>query len=721
MPNRIEENPFHTLLYPRSIATVGAGNNPMKMGTMHALSIVKGGYQGKVYPIHPKEKTVAGLPAYPAVRDLPEAPDLAVLIIPTEAVPQTLEDFAAIGTRRAVIISAGFKETGEAGVRLEEQVKGISRRTGMRFLGPNCIGFMNTAISLNTTVISIDNSPGALGLISQSGTYISQALPYLLRKEIRYSKAISIGNEASMTIVEALEYLGADEQTKAIACYFEGLKDGRRFIEAAQRVTPDKPVVALYSGGSAAGARSSRSHTGALASPAYFMEGVFRQAGIIQVQTLEEMFVHSWALATAPRLRGKRVGIVTNSGGPGTSIATVCEHGGMTIPVFSEGLQSAIKQRLASHSPCGNPVDMTFNTDMELLSLGLPETVMKSDEVDGIVMHGPMGSGFLRALYPNVKDLLGGLTLEGMLEQTKRDLSRQSLLPHEYGIPIVVSSLFDRSDNYINAYAEGGVTVCDSPEKAARVMLALASFLDVRSRRQPGPRTLPPVSGEAQAIIAGARGAGRLALDEHEAKLLLAAYGIPVSRETLSTTVEEAVQAAALIGYPVAAKACSPEILHKTGKGLIALGLSNEGELRKAFASIRESAGSPVPVLVQEMVSSQRELVVGMTHFPGFGPGVLFGLGGVFTEAFRDVSVRVAPLSLEEADEMLDDIRARSVLGEFRGMPAADRGALGRLLQTLGAIALLHPEIAEMDCNPVMLRNGAPVVVDALIALGQDD
>ena len=266
----MKKNPLHKLMNPGSIATVGASNNFLKMGTMHALSITKGGFKGKFYPIHPKEEKVLGHRAYKSIKDLPETPDLAVLIIPTESILQVLEDFTEIGTKNAIIISAGFKEIGEKGEVLEKRIKDFAKENELNFVGPNCIGIINTSISLNTTVLSIDNSPGKLGLISQSGTYVSQALPYLHKKGIKFSKAISVGNETNISITDALEYMGEDDDTKAIILYIEGIKEGKRFIETAKKITPQKPVLALYSGGSDAGARSSLSHTGAMAKPGFF-------------------------------------------------------------------------------------------------------------------------------------------------------------------------------------------------------------------------------------------------------------------------------------------------------------------------------------------------------------------------------------------------------------------------------------------------------------------
>lgn len=396
----MSENPLHLLMNPQSIAVAGANNNPSKMGTIQALNIVKGGYGGRFYPIHPVEKTVLGCPAYATPEVLPEAPDLAILIVPIRAVASLLEGFGKIGTKRAIVITAGFKETGAAGRDMEKKINEIADRYQMRFVGPNCMGVINSGISLNTTVLATSREPGLLGFASQSGTFLSQTLPYLNKRGIRFSKAISLGNEANINIVDALEYLGEDEQTKAIILYIEGIREGRRFLDVARNITPHKPIAALYVGGSASGARAGLSHTGAMAGPDFLYNGIFKQAGIIRVNTIEDLYYHGWTLATQPPMRGKRVGVMTNSGGPSTTISYTCDAVGLEVPRFSDGLQNEIRKHIEPHASASNPVDMTFDLSMNKLALTLPEMVMKSGEVDAVVLHGTMMTGYLKEVYP---------------------------------------------------------------------------------------------------------------------------------------------------------------------------------------------------------------------------------------------------------------------------------------------------------------------------------
>ena len=711
----MKENPLEFLMNPRSIATVGAGNNPTKMGTIQALSIIKDGYRGKFYPIHPSEQNVLGHRAYTSVYDLPETPDLAIFIVPTDQVIGLMEDFGKIGTKRAVVITAGFRETGSAGQELEEELKACTRRHGIRFLGPNCIGLINSAISLNITVMPLESAPGMLGMASQSGTYVTQTLPYLEKRGIRFSKAISLGNEADIDINDALAYLGEDEQTKAIALYIEGLKDPARFLRIAREITPHKPVLAQYVGGTAAGARAGSSHTGALAGPDHLYDGLLEQAGIIRVFSVEDLYGQGWALATQPPLKGNRIAVITNSGGPGTAMSDACNTGGLEVPIFSEQLQEQIRPHIPPHGSRANPVDLTFFLDAHAISVTIPELIIRSGEVDGVVLHGAMGTGFMNEVYSHAGEMFG-MTRDEFLEMFSVDLGEAMALPKKYGIPFLVSSFFDQSDDYTAAYLTHDIPVYDSPEKTARSMVALWKYGQIRERRPLVATSLPPAADEAAVIIAGAKECGASFLDEFASKKVLRAYGIPAGAEELARSAEEAASAAAGLGYPVVLKGCSEEIAHKTGRGLIHLNLKDGTAVRRSFGAIQDAAGEKIPVLVAKMVQGDRELLVGALRQPAFGPCVMFGLGGIFAEALRDTVFRLAPLSRAESLEMLEGIRAKELLGEFRGMPAADREALAEIIRKVGDLLLLHPEIREIDLNPIILAGSRPVVVDALIS-----
>lgn len=712
---------FHDLMNPQSIAIVGASNNPMKMGAMHALSILQDGYKGRFYPIHPTETTILGHPAYTSPLDLPEAPDLALFVLPARHLIPVFDAFGRRGTRFAVVITAGFKETGPEGAALEEQLKETAKRHGIRFVGPNCMGIVNRDIGLNTAVAPITGPGGPLGLISQSGTYVAQTVDYLQKRGIRLGKAVSVGNEADITLVDVLEYLGRDPGTRAIAMYIESIRDVARFLSVAREIAPRKPIVAQYIGGSEAGGRAGLSHTGAMAGKDYLYDGLFRQAGIIRVTSVEELYGIGWVLATQPPIRGNRIAIITNSGGPGAAIADTLDAHGCEVPPFSQTLQDSIRPLIPPHAPCANPVDMTFALDMKVMTETIPDLVLSSGEVDGIVLHGAMSTGFLGIAYPHLSALMPGVSKEEMLKAMTRDIGKTVAVPFNHEKPMTVSSFFDRCDQYTEAYEDHNVPVYDGPEKAARAMAALVAHRRVRERKKDRVAADLRPSDATSRIIGRAMAEGRASLDEHEAKTLLAAYGIPVSREILAQNREEAAAAALSIGFPVALKACAPTILHKTELGLVHLDIQTPERLIQAWDALQQAAKAasenPVPVLVCEMVKGRREFLAGLTWDPQFGHCLAFGVGGIFTEAMMDIQYRVAPVGEAGATLMIRGIRNAELLSAFRGMPAVNIRSLARLLSTVSLLPTVHPDIREIDINPLIIKGAEPVAVDALITL----
>ncbi|MFA7176073.1 MAG: acetate--CoA ligase family protein, partial [Smithellaceae bacterium] len=380
-----------------------------------------------------------------------------------------------------------------------------------------------------------------------------------------------------------------------------------------------------------------------------------------------------------------------------------------------------IRPLIEAHASAANPVDLTFDLGMRKLAVTLPEMIMKSGEVDALILHGIMHSGFMVEIFEHLRDYLQGVSYEAFLKGTRSVKEDAFQLPGKYPFPFLISSFFDDTDDCTRGYLDAGVPVFRSPENAARALGSLHRCRLIRERVLSNAPPLSQAQPAALEILGRAKAEGRGALDECEAKQVLAAYGVPVTREVKAVTCDDAVEAAKQIRYPVAVKACSWEILHKSGRGLIALNLKKEAQVQEAFDGIQKAAGKPTPVLVQEMVFGSREFLVGMTRFPGFAPCVVFGLGGVWTEIHRDMTLRQSPLSDSDAAEMLADLRSSRLLGEYRGMPEVKRGALAGILQAVGTIALLHPEIAEIDINPVMIRGDEPVAADALIGLKAED
>ncbi len=710
---------FHSLMNPKSVAIVGASNNPMKMGTMHALSILKDGYQGKFYPVHPTEQTVLGHTAYKSPLDLPEAPDLAMFVLPAQYLLPVFEAFGKIGTKYAIVITAGFKEAGEDGIALEEQLKALAKQYNIRFIGPNCMGIVNRDILLNTSVSPIVGKPGTLGLISQSGTYVAQTVDYLKKRGIRLGKAVSLGNEADVNMVDVLEYMGEDDNTTAISLYIETIRDVPRFLRVARNITPHKPIIAQYIGGSEAGGRAGLSHTGAMAGKDFLYDGLFKQAGIIRVFSIEDLYGIGWALATQPRIRGNRIAIITNSGGPGSAIADTCDANGCDVPLFSEALKNKIKPLIPVHAPCGNPVDLTFALDMEVMTRKIPDLVMESGEVDGIVMHGAMSTGFMASVFPHLKELMPGVTLEEMIKGATKDLTDSVQIPFKHNIPMTVSAFFDRTDQYTKEYEDNNVPVFDSPEKAARAISTMVKYKAVQDRKPHGPGPEFMANDTANRILAQAAANNQHTLDEYAAKQLLGSYGVPVPEEILCRSAQEAVKAAQKIGFPVVVKACDPTMLHKTEQGLVHLNISDDQGVVSAYEAVQETAGRPAAVLVAKMLNGQREFLAGIMYDEQFGHCAAFGVGGIFTEAFNDVTYRITPLNDAEAEEMVHDIDSHKLLGPYRSMPPVNLKALGRILSTLSRIPVIHPQVKEIDINPIICMGDAPVAADALIILQQ--
>ncbi|NLH49650.1 MAG: acetate--CoA ligase family protein [Myxococcales bacterium] len=700
-------NPLTTIMNPQSVVVAGASNSIVKMGAIQALSLLNSGFAGPVYLLHPTEKQVLGRPTYPSPEALPEAPEVALLVTPSRITLPLLDALGERGVRYAVIVTAGFAEVGADGEALQKELLEITRRHGIRFVGPNCIGILNTHAKMNMTVAPYLDQPGHLGLISQSGTYVAQTMAYLRERGIRYSQAISVGNSLDIDVVDGLDHLGADPHTKAIALYLEGINRGREFVETARRVAREKPIVALYAGGSEAGRRSVRSHTASLGGPDALFDGIFAQAGVLRARSVQEMFDWGHALANMPPPRGRRMAILTHSGGPAASMADACDKAGLTVTEFSAELQEKLRPHVVATASVKNPVDLTFIIESESFVKHLPEILFGAEEIDGILVHGMMDTGFAKMIIDNMGSLAGGAPPE-FLKMLEFDLDRLLVLPAQTGKPLVAST-FLRVDHAAETFREHGVPLFSSPERAVAAMAALADSAQIRARRR-----ADRAATETPAVTERASVAPR---NEYEAKRLLAEYGVPLPREELAAEVADAVRIADRLGYPVAVKGLPPGVAHKTEAGLVWLDLRSAAEVQNAAEKIREQFPA-APLLVSEMLCGGRELVVGLTRFPGFGPCVMLGAGGIFTEAIRDVTFRVAPFDRAEAVAMLDDLKLRHVYGALRGRPAVDREILADILLGVGRLALEHPEIAEIDINPLIVVDGRPIAVDALIVAG---
>lgn len=490
MIKSLEESPIYRIANPRSIAFFGASNNFNRMGSIMLSSMEELGYEGPVYPVHPSEKVVRGKKAYPSVMDLPEIPDLAIIVLPTEIVARTLEECGKKGIRRAIVISGGFRESGPEGAEREKELKAVADRYGIRFLGPNCLGVANPHIKLNPTPIPAEGPPGFVGLASQSGSFITQMFNYLHRHGMGFSTALSVGNEANLDIVDCLEYLAACPNTKVIAMYIEGITRGRQFMETARAVVPHKPIVALYVGGSETGGKAGLSHTGSLSGPDEVYDGLFKQCGIIRARTLTELFDFCLALGTLPKPRGNRVAIQTHSGGPGAAAADSCGRAGLVLPPLTKETEKKLKAVIPRTASIANPVDMTFSKSPMDDFYSIPEILLEDDNIDMLLVYFLSPMIFIER---NLKNK--GVPPEKIQEKGKRSMDKLVDLFYEVAgkqdKPVVGYTYRSLQERLVRGLIERGVPIYQDPERAARSMAAVLSYHRFRERALRKPDNIP--------------------------------------------------------------------------------------------------------------------------------------------------------------------------------------------------------------------------------------
>src|SRR6266540_1330736 len=641
------------VLAPRSVAVIGASRRRGTVGGELFHNLLAAGFAGPVYPVNPKATSVQSVAAYPTVDEVPGPVDLAVLAVPAAAVVPVARACAAKGVGALVVLSAGFAESGPEGVERQRDLLAVCRQAGMRLVGPNCLGVINTnpAVRLDATFGPTLPARGRVGFGSQSGALGLAIVDYANDLGLGLSSFVAMGNKADVSGNDLLGYWQDDPDTDMVLLYLESFGNPRKFAQFASRLARTKPIVAVKSGRSVAGARATSSHTGALlAASDVTVDALFRQAGVIRTDTLSELFDVAKLLATQPAPAGRRVAIVTNAGGPGILCADACEAAGLQVPAFSERLRSRLAAVLPAEGAAGNPVDL----------------LAASGEADAvIVIHVP--------------PLASDHATDEVAAAAQRAAANAPAV-------VTMQSVFMRSGDIPAQLHDGARSIpCyQFPEEAAR---ALAT----------GPRWLTV----------------------EEAAKLLDSYGLPLARWRLARTPEEAGELASQLGGKVALKAVVPGLLHKTEAGAVRLGLRGRSAVTRAAASLTralEAAGQrPEGFLLQPMVAGVAELLVGVVHEPTFGPVVAVGAGGTSAELLGDVAVRLAPLTDRDASEALRQLKTFALLDGWRGSPTADQAALQDLLLRVGLLADNHPEIAELDCNPVIAGPDGATIVDVRI------
>jgi acetyl coenzyme A synthetase (ADP forming)-like protein len=690
---------------PRGVAVVGVSQNPEKLGYGVARNLVVSGYSGAIHFVNPHGGQLFDRPVHQDLAHVPDPVDLAMIMIPASGVPQALEECGRRGIRAVVIGSGGFRETGEEGRKLEEQALRIARKHHIRVIGPNCIGFLDTHLPIDVTFLPLPGPvQGDIAFLSHSGAICEAVIDWARGQGFGLSRLVSLGNQMDLTEADCLPMTVADPETRVVAMYLEGVHNGRLFVENARKATRKKPVLAIKVGRSESGRRAVASHTGALAGSDVAYDAAFRKAGVVRVQSTEELFDWARALAWCPLPRGRRIAVLTNAGGPGAITADALETCGLKLAALSQATTARLRELLPPAASVRNPVDMLAGGGVAEYTNCL-SALMADDGVDGVILilaPPPMttASSVAGAIIPMVrsatKPVIMTLMGEDLIAAAAR-LLRQARVP-DYRFP----------------------------ERAASAMGVLADRSEALATPMEQVPALKRIHPEAarRAIERGTRGEDGF-LDAASAAQVARAYGVPVPEEILAHSAAQAVAAARKLGFPVALKIASPDIPHKSDVGGVALDVKDESGVSQEFERMLAQARSARPqatipgVTVQPMLPHGQEVIVGVVRDEQFGPLVMFGSGGVEVEGLKDVAFALAPLTPREAEALLDDTWAGRRMRGFRNIPAGDRDAALDAVVRLARLAEDLPEIDEIEVNPlrVLPGKGGAVAVDVRLKL----
>jgi acetate---CoA ligase (ADP-forming) len=688
------------VFYPSAVAVIGASRDPRSIGGRLFTNLINGDFTGPVFPVNPKADVVRSVKAYKSILDVPGRVDLAFIVVPARFVNDVIQECVEKGVRGLVVISAGFSETGSAGAELEDQLMDIVRDAGMRMVGPNCMGLINmdSAISMNGQFGPLSPPAGNVAMSSQSGALGIAILDYATQMGIGISTFVSIGNQADVSGDDLLLYWESDPGTDVILLYMESFGNPRRFARAARRISKKKPIVAVKSGRTAAGARAASSHTGSLASLDAAVDTLFRQAGVIRTDTLPQLFDVTSLLANQPLPKGGRVGIITNAGGPGILAVDALEANGLKVVEFSAELKTRLQSFLSPDASVTNPVDMIASAGPAEYSACI-DVLLASDEIDALM-----------TIYIPAAP-------EGVAEIT--EAIRDAVFAHhgeKTSLIVYMSSggappVFTSADKRIPTFA--------FPEQAS---FALARAVDHEHWRQKDEGVILELDGidkdaARQVVDEALRENGAGWLDPDDVEAILDAYGLPMPKSVVADSADAAVTAAVGLGGPVVLKVISESALHKSDVGGVVLNVEGEAEVREGFAAVTSAVDDSQGALVQQFVEGGHEVLIGMTEDPNFGPLIVFGLGGVFVELIGDVAFRIHPLTDLDAADMIKEVKSAQLLEGYRGGAAGDIPAVQDALLRVSALIADLPEIVEMDMNPVKVAEPGQglSVVDARI------
>jgi acetyltransferase len=704
---------IRSALIPRSVAVVGATDRPLAIGCDVLRNLVEGGFQGELFAVNPKHKRIGEHRCYANLAELPSTPDLVVIVTPAATVPQIVHQAAERGVAGALVMSAGFSEAGPQGIALEEAALEQARRSGLRIIGPNCLGLMRPSIGLNATFARTPARAGNIGMISQSGAVAAALLDYAWSAGFGFSSVVSTGAGADVEFSDLLDFLALDAQTRSIVVYVEGVHRPRRFLSSLRAAASMKPVVVLKAGRGASGSKAALSHTGAMAGNDAVFDTALRRTGAIRISKYAQLFSASEALLSGRLPRGSRLAILTNGGGPGVLAADAAADAGLTLATIGPEVRQHLDGMLPAAWSKGNPVDVIGDADCARFARAF-ELLLADEANDGVLV----------LFVPTMR--LGAA-----------EIARALLPAAAKSHKPVVSAWLGEADaaQGRSLLKQAGYAAMRSPEQGVESFSYLAQFVQHRELRLQLP---PPIVPEAEAskplkidmvreILAQAQAHGRMLLAEDEAKSVLAACGIEVAQGRLATSALAAQTLAAEIGYPVVLKVRAEGVTHKSDVGGVLLGLKTPEEIGFGFELIHERVLQRAPnakfrgVLVQQMVSRRagRELIVGIARDPSFGPVISFGMGGIAVEIVRDSALALPPLNRMLAGDLIDRTRVATMLKPFRGMPGVNMDSLIDALLRVSELACEFPCLAELDINPLLVDENGVIALDARVVIDQ--
>lgn len=680
-----------SLFNPESIAIIGASRTKGKLGHAILANVIDSKFAGPIYPINPTAGEILGYEVYPTLADVPGPIGLAVIVVPAKLVMQALADCAANDVGAVIVISAGFRETGREGLKLERQMAEIAKAHHMPIVGPNVLGVIDTIAPYNASFAVGMPRRGYIAFMSQSGALCTAILDIALAQNIGFSRFVSLGNKAHLNELDFLRSWADDEQSKVVMAYLEGIVDGERFIKEARQITKKKSVIAIKSGTTSGGSRAVSSHTGTLAGSERAYEAAFKQAGVLRAGSISEMFDLAIAFARQPLPRGDRIAIITNAGGPGIMATDALEKSGLKLAGLNPETQEKLRENLPAAASVLNPIDVLGDARSDRYKAAF-QTVLSDENVDAIVV----------ILTPQ-------FTTE--IEETARALADAfEAQPAANRKPVIACFMGEAHMHEARRlFYERNIPSYPIPERAAAAMKAMVTQANWIAKPLPEFEEFEVDQATVAKIFAQVRADGRVQIGDAESRDILTAYGIRIPKSQLCTTANEAVTFAREIGYPVVMKIASPDILHKTDVGGVRVGLRDATEVNDAFDLMVYRAQKYQPnaqlwgCLVQEQAPAGKEVIVGMNRDPQFGPLVMFGLGGIYVEVLKDVAFRIAPFNREEAMTMMQEIRSFDLLRGVRGQLPADLEAVADTLLRLSQLVTDFPEIVELDINPLMV------------------